>query len=208
MKAFALMMAALASAPAPGCSRAGDRLPPIPVERYTDAQKQAVRALAVERGRPVAGPLVPLMRSPELMLAAKAMGEYLRSKSVLPQRIQELAVLVVSREWTQQVEWQVHHHLALQAGLRPDVVEAIGDGRRPAPLRDDEQAAYDMSIELLRNKRVSDETYRRAVAAFGEQGVVELLGVNGYSMLLSAVMNGARTAPSDPVVEPLRRFPD
>jgi len=47
-----------------------------------------------------------------------------------------------------------------------------------------------------------------AVAASGEQGVVELLGVNGYSMLLSAVMNGARTAPADPVAEPLRHFPD
>ena len=208
MKALALIVAALNGAPVSGCSRGGDRLPPIPVERYSEGQKLAVRALAVDRQRPVAGPFVPLLRSPELMLAAKSIGDYLHSKSVLAPRIQELAVLVVSREWTQQVEWQVHRRLALQAGLRPDVVDAIGDGRRPAALQDDEQAAYDVSIELLRNKRVSDETYRRAVAAFGEQGVVELLGVNGYSMLLSAVMNGARTAPADPVAEPLRHFPD
>lgn len=206
MKALALILTALAGAPAPGCSR--DRLPPIPVERYSDAQKQAVRAFVTDRQRPVEGPFVPLLRSPELMLATKRVGDYLRSKSVLPPRIRELAVLVVSREWTQQVEWQAHHRLALQAGLRADVVEAIGDGRRPAALQDDEQAAYDVSIELLRNKRVSDETYRRAVAAFGEQGVVELLGVNGYSMFLSAVMNGARTTPADVVAEPLRRFPD
>lgn len=208
MKALALILTALAGAPASGCNRGADRLPPIPIESYSDAQKQAVRAFVMERQRPVGGPFVPLLRSPELMLATKSVGDYLRSKSVLPPRIQELAFLVVSREWTQQVEWQTHHRLALQAGLRADVVDAIGDGRRPAALQDDEQAAYDLSIELLRNKRVSDETYRRAVSAFGEQGVVDLLGVNGYSMLLSAVMNGARTAPAEAVAEPLRRFPD
>jgi 4-carboxymuconolactone decarboxylase len=200
------MAAALAAVP--GCSRAGDRLPPIPVERYSDAQKQAVREFAIGRGRPVFGPFVPLMRSPELMLASKSMGDYLRFKGVLPPRIKELAILIVCREWTQQVEWQVHRPLALQAGVRPEVLEAIADGRHPGALRQDEQAAYDLSVEILRNKRVSDETYRRATAAFGEQGVVELLGMNGYYVFLSAVMNGARTAPSGAASEPLKPFPD
>jgi 4-carboxymuconolactone decarboxylase len=55
---------------------------------------------------------------------------------------------------------------------------------------------------------MSNQTCQRAVAAFGEQGVVELLALNGYYMLLSAVMNGARTTPSGPIAEPLRPFPD
>ena len=188
--------------------QADDRMPPIPLETYTVAQKQAVRELAMERQRPVVGPFVPLLRSPDLMLATKAMGDYLRLKTVLPARIAELTVLVVCREWTQQVEWQMHFPLAIQAGLRRDIAEAIADGRRPSQMAPDEQAAYDLSIEVLRNKRVSDDTYRRAVAAFGEQGVVELLSVNGYYVLLATVMNGARTAPANPPLEPLRRFPD
>jgi 4-carboxymuconolactone decarboxylase len=213
-----MLMAALGGASASACQR--DRLPPIPVEKYSDQQRQAIRALAADgskpvpvqvladRGSPVSGPFVPLMRSPELMLAAKNMGDYLRLKGVLAPRIKELTILVVSREWTQQVEWQLHHPLALQAGIRRDAVEAIADGRRPASLTDDEQAAYDASMEILRYKRMSNQTYQRAVAAFGEQGVVELLALNGYYMLLSAVMNGARTTPSGPIAEPLRPFPD
>jgi 4-carboxymuconolactone decarboxylase len=200
--------AALAASRAPACTRADDRLPPIPLEKYSDAQKQAVCELATGRARPVVGHFVPLMRSPELMLATKAMGDYLRFKSVLPPRIKELAALIVCREWTQQVEWQIHHPLALHAGVRRETAEAIADGRRPAALPDDEQIAYDISIEILHNKRVSDDTYRRALAAFGEQGVVELLGLNGYYVLLAAVMNAARTVPPDPATEPLRRFPD
>jgi 4-carboxymuconolactone decarboxylase len=183
-------------------------MPPIPLERYTTAQKQAVRELAIERQRPVSGPFVPLLRSPDLMLATKAVGDYLRVKTVLPPRIEEMAVLIVCREWTQQVEWQMHYPAAVQAGLRREIAEAIADGRRPSDMAPDEQAAYDLSLEVLRNKRVSDDTYRRAVSAFGEQGVVELLSVNGYYVLLATVMNGVRTAPANPSLEPLRRFPD
>ena len=142
------------------------------------------------------------------MLAAKNMDDYFRSKGVLAPRIKELIILVVCREWTQQVEWQIHNPKALEAGLSREAVAAIADGRRPASLAEDEQTAYDVSLELLRYKRISDPTYQRAVATFGEQGMVELLAVNGYYMLLSTVMNGARTAASGPVVEPLRPFPD
>jgi 4-carboxymuconolactone decarboxylase len=202
------LLAMLAGSPLPGCARADDRMPPIPLEKYTDAQKRAVREMAVERRPPVSGPFVPLLRSPDLMLATKAMGDYLRLKTILPHRVAELAVLVVCREWTQQVAWQMHYPQAIQAGLRRDVAEAIADGRRPSGMAPDEEAAYDLSTEVLRNKRVSDDTYRRAIAAFGEQGVIELLGLNGYYVLLATVMNGARTTPPNPSPEALRRFPE
>jgi 4-carboxymuconolactone decarboxylase len=190
------------------CARADDRLPPLPAGKYSEVQRKAVQEFLRERGQPVFGPFVPLLRSPELMLSAKSMGDYLRFKSALPPRIGELAILVVCREWTQQVEWQIHSPLALQAGVSRDTIEAIGDGRRPDKLAADEQVAYDLSIEILRNRRVSDETYRRAVAAFGEQGVVDLLGLNGYYGLLAVVMNAARTPPPPSTAVPLRAFPD
>jgi 4-carboxymuconolactone decarboxylase len=68
----------------------------------------------------------------------------------------------------------------LKAGLRPEIADAIADGRRPTGMIEDEEIAYDMATEILRLKRVSDTTYARAVAKFGEQGVIDLLGVVGY----------------------------
>jgi 4-carboxymuconolactone decarboxylase len=190
------------------CARADDRLPPLPAGKYNEVQRKAVQEFVRERRQPVFGPFVPLLRSPELMLTAKSMGDYLRFRSALPSRVRELAVLVVCREWTQQVEWQIHSPLALQAGLSREVVDAIADGRRPETLASDEQVAYDLSIEILRNHRVSDDTYRKAVAAFGEQGVVDLLGLNGYYALLAVVMNAARTPAPPTAAAPLRAFPD
>ena len=187
---------------------AQDRMPPIPADKLTEAQKKAAEAFAEGRGYQVRGPFVPLIRSPEVMLRAKAMGDYLRFKSVLDPRINEMVIIVTAREWTQQYEWQAHYPAALKAGLRREIADAIADGRRPPGMAEDEEAAYDTAIEILRLKRVSDATYSGAVAKFGEQGVIDLLGVVGYYSFLAIIMNTTRTAMPANVQEPLKRYPE
>jgi 4-carboxymuconolactone decarboxylase len=189
-------------------ARAQDRMPPIPADKLTDAQKKAAEAFAEGRGYAIRGPFVPLIRSPEVMLRAKAMGDHLRFKSTLGPRLNEMVILITAREWSQQYEWQAHHPIALKEGLRREIADAIADGRRPAGMAEDEEAAYDMATEILRIKRVSDATYRRAVARFGEQGVIDLLGVTGYYTFLAIVMNATRTALPENMAEPLKRFPE
>lgn len=187
---------------------AQDRMPPIPADKYTDAQKKAAEEFSGGRGYEVRGPFVPLIRSPEVMLRAKAMGDHLRFKSALAPRLSEMIILITAREWTQQYEWVAHHDIAIKAGLRNDIADAIADGRRPVGMAEDEEAAYDMSIEIQRTKRVSDPTWNKAVAKFGEQGVIDLLGINGYYTFLAMAMNAARTGLPAGVAEPLKRFPD
>jgi 4-carboxymuconolactone decarboxylase len=202
--ALILLSSLLAAEP---CT-AQDRMPPIPIDKLTDAQKKAAEAFAEGRGYAIRGPFVPLIRSPEVMLRAKAMGDYLRFSSSLGPRLNEMVILITAREWTQQYEWHAHAAIALKEGLRGDIVEAIADGRRPAGMAEDEDIAFDMATQILRLKRVSDATYRRAVAKFGEQGVIDLLGVIGYYNFLAIVMNATRTALPENVSEPLRRYPD
>jgi 4-carboxymuconolactone decarboxylase len=187
---------------------AQDRMPPISAEKYTEAQKKAAAEFAGGRGYEVRGPFVPLIRSPEVMLRAKAMGDHLRFKSALEPRLSEMIILVTAREWTQQYEWVAHHDIAIKAGLRKEIADAIADGRRPVGMAEEEEAAYDMSIEIQRTKRVSDPTWNRAVAKFGEQGVIDLLGINGYYTFLAMTMNAARTGLPAGTPEPLKRFPD
>jgi 4-carboxymuconolactone decarboxylase len=198
----------LAMPPTAQTSSAQDRMPPIPADKLNDAQKKAADAFAEGRGYAIRGPFVPLIRSPEVMLRAKAMGDYLRFKSTLGPRLNEMVILITAREWTQQYEWNAHRPEAMKAGLRPEIADAIADGRRPLGMAEDEEIAYDMATEILRLKRVSDPTYRRAVAKFGEQGVIDLLGVVGYYNFLAIVMNAMRTAMPENVAEPLRRYPE
>jgi 4-carboxymuconolactone decarboxylase len=104
-----------------------------------------------------------------------------------------MAILITLREWTAGYEWAAHYPIALKAGLKKEIADSIGDGRRPSTMAPDEEILYDFSIEILRDKRVSDATYKRAVGAFGEQGVVELLSVHGYYTFLAIVNNATRT---------------
>jgi 4-carboxymuconolactone decarboxylase len=145
------------------------------------------------RGAELSGPFVPLLRSPEVLSRARAMGDYLRFKSSLPPRLSEFVILMTARHWTQNYEWNAHHALALKGGLKPAIAQAIAEGRRPTGMADDEDVLYDFCTELNRNHGVSDATYARALATFGEQGIVDTLGISGYYTLLAMVLNTART---------------
>ena len=184
-----------------------DRMPPIPAETLTAAQIKAIADFKAARSADISGPFIALLRSPEVMTRARAMGDYLRFRSVLPPRLSELVILLTARQWTQNYEWSAHEPLARQAGLGAATIAAIADGRRPDTMAEDEAVLYTLCDELRRNQSVSDATYARAVAAFGEQGVIDALGITGYYTLLSMVMNTTRT-PLAPGVKPaLAPFP-
>jgi 4-carboxymuconolactone decarboxylase len=180
-----------------------DRLKPIPPEEWTDAQRAAAQDIINGPRGALYGPFVPLLRSPELMGYAQRLGEYLRYRSAIGVRLSELAILVTAREWDQQVEWAIHAPIAQQVGVPPDVIASIARRERPQAMLVDEGVVYDFCVELHRNKRVSDRTYNDALALFGEQGVVDLMGVNGYYTFLAMVMNTAQTTAPDSSAEPL-----
>jgi 4-carboxymuconolactone decarboxylase len=185
---------------------AQDRMPPIPPEQYNEAQKKAAEEFLAVRKVPVFGPFEVLLRSPEVMNVARAMGDYLRYKPAMGTTLSELVILVTAREWSQDYEWYVHAPIALKQGIRQEIVDAIADGRRPTGMSDDEEICYDLAIELHRNKRVSDATYDRAVKRFGEKGV-DLAAINGYYTFLAMAMNTSRM-PIPPDGQPLPRFPE
>lgn len=188
----------------PGKTLPADRMPEIPADKMTDAQKKAAEEFAAGR---VFGPFVPLLRSPEVMLHAKAMGDYLRLKSSLPAKVSEFAIMITARYWSQQYIWAAHFSIAFNAGLGSEMLATLAQGRNPKPTYESEQLCYDFCTELLNNKCVSDATYGWAVNKFGEQGVIDLVGVVGYYTFLAFVLNTARTALPKGTQPPLPLYP-
>jgi 4-carboxymuconolactone decarboxylase len=207
MRAVNLFAAVLVTSCVAAPARAQDRMPPIPADKLTDAQRKAIAEFTTARSADISGPFIPLLRSPEVMTRARAMGDYLRFRSSLPPRLSEFVILITARRWTQQYEWNAHQPLALQGGVKADVVKAIAEGRRPEPMAADEDAVYTLVEEVDRNRSVSDATYARAVAAVGEQGVVDTLGLVGYYTMLALVMNTARTPLPPGATAALAPFP-
>jgi len=189
-----------AAAPSAIAAPSADRLPTIAPAHYTEEQKQAAADFEAARKVPVFGPFEPLMHSPQLMSHARAMGDYLRYHSAIGNTLSELVILVTAREWTQDYEWYVHPPIALRAGIKPEVADAIADGRRPAGMSEDEEIVYEYALELQREKRVSDRTFDRAERRFGKKGVVDLTGIVAYYTLLAMHLNAARYQPPEDAV--------
>ena len=186
---------------------AQDRMPPIPDDEMTEAQKEAAAEFRAERGEP-GGPWAVILRSPELINRLRGVSDYLRFNSSLPPRLSEFVILITAREWTQNFEWAAHYPLAIEGGLSPDIAAAIADGRRPAGMADDEEALYDFCTALHRDGRVSDAVYARTLAEFGEQAIVDMVGLSGYYTLIAMVLNSAQTPlrpGATPALEPFSR---
>ncbi len=169
-------------------------MPPIPADKRTPEQKKAIELLqATPRGNNGTGPFAAMLRSPELMNRLQNVGEYLRYNNTLPQKLVEMTILMTARQWTQQYEWSIHYPLAIKAGIPQEVADAIAAGRRPSAMPEDVEMVWDFNNELATNKSVSDPTYARIMQKWGEKGVIDLTGLNGYYATLAMLMSVART---------------
>ena len=122
-------------------------------------------------------------------------------------RLTELAILINARHWTSNWVWTSHAPAAAKAGLKQAIITAIAEGRRPEGMAEDEAIVYDVCAELESNRSVSDATYARALAAFGEPGVVEIATIEGYYTYIAMVANVARVGAQPNATPPLERFP-
>lgn len=166
----------------------GDAMPRVPEfvpAQMTAAQRRVHDAVVAGPRGVVEGPLRVWLQSPSFAEPAQALGAFCRFGSTLPPQVSELAILVTAAFWRAPFEWCAHAPLALRAGIDPQVVEAIRTGTTPKLSHEDQAAAHALARELTETHRVSDDTYRRAVAALGLPSVVELVGLLGYYALVA-----------------------
>ena len=184
------------------------RFKPLSLDEMTPEQRRiAERITAGPRGS-LQGPFHPMLRSPALADVWEPVGAYVRFRSVLPEPLKELAILLTARHWTSQFEWWAHRRLALAAGLGEATCDAIAAGRRPSALSADETAIYEFCTAVLEQHEVSDAAFAAVKDRFGEQGVVELIATMGHYCLVSMILNVDRhpvpdgTVPLGPLERP------
>lgn len=171
------------------------RMPELKPDQLNADQKAMYDALMAGPRHSVEGPFNAWMRSPDLGNRLQKVGEYLRFNTSLPHNLNEFAILITAVEWKSGFEWYAHYPLAIKAGLEPAVAKDLQEGRRPAGMTADETVVYDFSTQLQRQKQVSNAAYAAAVKRFGEQGVVDLVGLLGYYNVVSMTLNVAEVQP-------------
>ncbi len=167
----------------------GDRFKPLTWEQRNPAQKTMGNDLLAGTRTSLSGLFNVLLRSPEMGNLAQKLGEYVRFKSSVPRRLNEMAIIMTAKWWSSGYEWSAHKTAAQQAGLNNAIIDAIQAGRRPAMMQKDETVVYNFCSELRDRRRVSDATFKAAFDLLGEKGVVDLIGVMGYYDLVAMALN-------------------
>jgi 4-carboxymuconolactone decarboxylase len=173
----------------------GERMAEIPLDQMSPAQRSVADAILSGPRKSIGGPFNAWLRSPELADRLQKVGEYVRFNSSLDKRINEMAILMTAQAWGSQYEWYAHAPLAIKAGLDPAIVAAIGAGRKPDTMKDDEAIVWEFSTQLRRDHAVDDAIYAKALEKLGEQGIMDLVAVNGYYDVVSMTLNVARVVP-------------
>ena len=155
----------------------------------TPAQKAVVdEIVAGKRGR-FGGPFQLLIRSPEICKHLSRLGEYLRWGSSLSPALSELAICLTARHIRANYEWHAHAPLAVEGGVPAAALEAIRTGAAPHFAAKDQALVYRLVTELIETKRLSNASFAEGIAAFGEQGLVELGTIIGYYTAIGNALN-------------------
>jgi len=179
------------------------RLAPLDLNALTPEQKTVADAIMSGPRGGLRGPFEPWLRSPGLADHAQKLGEHVRFGTSLPRDLSELAIILTGKRWKAQFEFWAHARLAKEAGLDEAIIEAVRLGTPPPFTREEERTVHDFVTEYFATNRVSKATYDRALAAFGERGVVDLIGTVGYYGLVSMTLNIFEIALPEGVAEPL-----
>ena len=173
----------------------GERFPEIPLDKMTPAQRAVADAIMSGPRQRMSGPFNAWLRSPELADRLQKVGEYVRFHTSLDKRLNEMAILMTAQHWGSQYEWHAHAPLAIKAGLDPDIVAALGAGKKPDKMKDDEAIVWEFLTQLRHDHSVDDAIYANAVEKFGENGVMDLIAVSGYYDVVSMTLNVAHVSP-------------
>ena len=132
------------------------------------------------------GPVGMWMHSPVLAEAVFDLRQRVRYGTPKDQRLTELIILTTAREISNQYEWSAHEPLGQAAGLEQDIIEVIKYRKDLDSLPsiegfdEIEQTLVQFTRELVSEEKVSTPTFNKAIELFGNEGVVDIVGLVGY----------------------------
>jgi 4-carboxymuconolactone decarboxylase len=164
------------------------RLPEIDPSKLSNEQRAIYDRMMRERGH-MRGPFAVWLRNAELCDNTLKLQEMFASRVKLERRLLELMILVAARSATAQYAWFIHEPHALKFGISAEIIEAIRERRTPEFTRDDERLVYDITLELNTTRTLSEKSYQRGMAMFGEQVLVELVSAIGFYAMVAMTLN-------------------
>jgi alkylhydroperoxidase family enzyme len=140
-----------------------------------------------EEGR-MYGPFNAMLLEPIVGSVVSELGEVLRYRSVLADRLREIAILEVAVACRSEFEWFAHAAVARRLEITEADLEALKDDVAAPGLATDEVLARRLARSLVENRDLSDEEYAAAVEVLGLAQLADLIFLVGfYSTIATAL---------------------
>ena len=163
------------------------RLAEVTREQLKPEDQKFYDEIAGSRGS-IRGPYGILLHSPDLAARVADTGAYVRFNFDMPNSLKEVVILATAKEVNNQYEFTAHARLARQAEVSEDTIRAIARGTAPQGLSGDEELLVRYTQQLLRDRKISDETFAAAKSRLGERGVVDLTALIGHYLLVAQIL--------------------
>jgi 4-carboxymuconolactone decarboxylase len=184
------------------------RLTPKTFEQLTPEQQEQYQRIQRAR-KPRAngqfgGPFDAWLTRPEVAQRAMSLGNYVWERTSVGRRIVELAIIVTGRHWRSNVEWVAHSRMARDQGVSNAVIQAVFEQRLPDDAPADELLTIEVCRALHETQDLPKPLYDRAVAMWGEQGLMDIIQTIGFYTFVSMTLNAFNipTAPGEPMPFP------
>lgn len=161
----------------------------LPDVEKLSPEQQAIRASILATRGNLDGPFLAWMHSPAMASHAEKLGSFCRYQTGFSMIESELLILCVAAHFRCLGEQQIHEPIAQRAGLSETVIACIRDGALPPLDNERLQLLYRLSTELMRENRIGPDSFETGLAAFGERGMVELVGIVGYYTFVAMTLN-------------------
>ena len=150
------------------------------------------------RIRAARGTISPLYRvllnSAPLVEGWEALLTAIRQRTSVPPALRELVILRVAVLNGAAYEFEAHVAHAQRAGIGPETIAALRDGRADLPLATVERLVIRLTDAMTRDIEVPDALYRELESRFGPTALVELVATvaayNRVSRFLVALRIG------------------
>lgn len=135
------------------------------------------------------GPFNAMLRSPAISKALMGVTAAEGEETSLNEQVRQVVILTVGAIWKADYELYAHAAVGAKAGFDAQTIQALVAGQKPASLSPDEGVAFDFTQRLTAQHQIDTELYERAIIAFGEKGVVDMIYLAGQYMTISGLLN-------------------
>jgi 4-carboxymuconolactone decarboxylase len=167
------------------------RLPLPKRDELDDYGKMVYDRLADPNRKTLVGLIGPAgirLASPKIAEIMEDANTYLRRETGFGDRLTEIAIMTTAREMQNQFEWAAHEKAGLKAGVEPSLIDVIKYGKPLNGIAEKEAVTIEFGRELFARRKVSAETFAKALRLYGKRGLVDLVSLMSQYSATSSLL--------------------